>query len=116
MKQPNFDQYEFYNDLAERVESYGRATFVRLHNSEEAKNFVLDLYRYYRGEETYIDGIDIDSDEVILYRKYTWGGVVTFMAVTEEYMQNKKLASERLAEKARFLREQERKWDEEHKE
>ena len=111
----NFEQYEMYNDLAERVESFGRATFVRLHNSEEAKNFVLDLYRHYHDEEVHFDGIDIDSDEVTLYHKDTWCGVVAFTAVTDDYMQNKKIANERHAEKIRFLRERARKWDEEHK-
>lgn len=115
MRQANFEQYEMYNDIAEMVEFYERATFVRLHNSEEAKNFVLDLYRYYHDEEVHFDGIDIDLDGVTLYHKDTWCGVATFTAVTDDYMQDKKRANERHAEKIRFLKEQERKWDEEHK-
>ena len=70
MKQSNFEQYEMYNDLAERVELFYRATFVRLHNSEEAKNFVLDLYRHYHDEEVHFDGIDIDSDEPELRQEF----------------------------------------------
>ena len=112
---PDFGRYEMYNNDAIRVRALTSAEFVRLHDEHEARDFVLDLYRYYQDDEMIISGVDIDwTQGEAFYKIHRWSGTINFELATEQEMLVAKAMRERAAAKLRYVQECINKWEAEH--